>query len=110
MKSSATNKPNKRIFKLVKLFAMAMNVTGLVYFWMKYMMKSENAFSVINHPWQAWVLKLHVFIAPLFVFIFGALFFSHVIPLLCFRQVRYYCIVATSVGLWQSKTAQRTRG
>lgn len=52
-------------------------VTGVVYFWMKYAMTTDDPFAIVNHPWQPTMLALHVVAAPLFVAFFGMLFRSH---------------------------------
>jgi len=54
-------------------------VTGLVYFYMKYVMTPFDPFAVINHPWQPVMLSSHVVTAPLFIAFFGMLFRSHTV-------------------------------
>ncbi len=51
--------------------------TGVVYFYMKYGMTTDDPFAIVNHPWQSAMLSLHVVAAPLFVAFFGMLFRSH---------------------------------
>lgn len=53
-------------------------VTGIVYFWMKYFMESTEPWAVINHPWQPWVLKAHILVAPLLVFAVGSIAVRHI--------------------------------
>ena len=53
-------------------------VTGAVYLWMKYLMISEDPLSVVNHPWQPYILKLHILVAPLLVFSIGVVALRHV--------------------------------
>jgi hypothetical protein len=53
-------------------------VTGTVYLWMKYLMVSEDPLAVVNHPWQPYVLKLHILVAPLLVFSLGVVALRHV--------------------------------
>jgi hypothetical protein len=55
-------------------------VTGVVFAWMKYAMKSDDPFAVVNHPLQPWMLSAHVVIAPLAVFAFGWIFGNHIAP------------------------------
>lgn len=55
-------------------------LTGIVYAWMKYGMKSSDPFAVVNHPLQPWMLSSHVVIAPLLVFGFGWIFSDHIWP------------------------------
>src|SRR5688572_9766062 len=60
------------------LLSLAVAVTGFVYFWMKYAMVSDDPFAVVNHPWQAAVLGLHVVVSPAFILMFGVILNSHV--------------------------------
>ncbi len=52
--------------------------TGFAYLWMKYALQNDDPFAVINHPWQAGMLDLHVVASPAFILIFGIVFNSHV--------------------------------
>jgi hypothetical protein len=52
--------------------------SGLVYFWMKYLMRSEDPFSAIHHPWQPHMLGLHVLAAPFLVFALGLMTRDHI--------------------------------
>ncbi len=53
--------------------------SGLAYLWMKYGMRSDDPFAVVNHPWQPWMLAVHVFTAPWLLVIFGVLLHSHIL-------------------------------
>ncbi len=53
-------------------------VTGLVYVWMKYALHTTDPWSVVNHPLQPLVLKLHIVTAPLLVFMVGVIALRHV--------------------------------
>ncbi|HEX8407386.1 MAG TPA: hypothetical protein VF883_00860 [Thermoanaerobaculia bacterium] len=55
-------------------------ITGLVFAVMKYLMTSDDEFSVVNHPWQPHMLAAHVVIAPLVLFILGWVFSNHMLP------------------------------
>ena len=55
-------------------------ITGVVFAWMKYFMKSADEFSVVNHPMQPWMLAAHVVIAPAALFILGWTFSNHMLP------------------------------
>ncbi|HEX7150067.1 MAG TPA: hypothetical protein VF618_01170 [Thermoanaerobaculia bacterium] len=55
-------------------------LTGGVFAWMKYFLKSEDEFAVANHPWQPHMLSAHVVIAPLLVFALGWTFSNHIWP------------------------------
>ena len=64
-------------------FHVIVTVTGIVYFYMKYAMTTDDPFAVVNHPWQSATLSVHILAAPLFVAFFGMLFRSH-----SFRKLR----------------------
>jgi len=59
-------------------------ITGVVFalmkYGMKYAMKSDDPFAVVNHPLQPWMLSAHVVVAPLAVFAFGWIFGNHIAP------------------------------
>jgi hypothetical protein len=55
-------------------------LTGTVFAVMKYAMKSDDPFAVVNHPWQPYMLSVHVVVAPLLVFGFGWIFADHIWP------------------------------
>jgi hypothetical protein len=61
------------------LTAAAVTVTGVAYFWMKNFVTSPDPFAVVNHPWEATMLHLHVLTSPAFVLIFGIILNSHII-------------------------------
>lgn len=56
----------------------ATGLTGIVYAWMKYLLESADAWAVINHPWEPWVLKAHILVAPLMVFAIGLIASEHI--------------------------------
>jgi hypothetical protein len=53
-------------------------VSGAVYLGMKYFMVSEDPYSVVNHPLQPLVLKIHILVSPLLVFALGLIALKHV--------------------------------
>lgn len=55
-------------------------LTGAVFAYMKYFMRSEDEFSVVNHPLQPHMLSAHVVIAPLLLFVLGWTFSNHMLP------------------------------
>ena len=65
----------RRAFNLA---AVAVTLTGIAYFWMKYLVRNDDPFAVVNHPWQGAMLALHVLASPPFVLIFGIVLNSHV--------------------------------
>ena len=62
-----------------------MAITGIVFAAMKYWMKSDDPFAVVNHPWQPHMLSAHVLLGPLAVFAFGWTFAAHTLPALVNR-------------------------
>lgn len=55
-------------------------ITGIVFAVMKYWMKTDDPFAVVNHPLQPHMLAAHVVVAPLAVFAFGWIFGNHIWP------------------------------
>ena len=55
-------------------------VTGIVFAVMKYFLRSEDEFAVVNHPLQPWMLSTHVVVAPLALFVLGWTFSNHMLP------------------------------
>lgn len=53
-------------------------VTGALYFWMKDVLIPADPFSVVNHPLQPLVQRLHVLAAPAFLVVFGMVATAHV--------------------------------
>ena len=51
--------------------------TGMVYAWMRYILKPVEEFSIVNHPWQPFVQHAHVVVAPLLVFAIGCVWHHH---------------------------------
>jgi hypothetical protein len=58
--------------------AAIVSVTGAVYFWMKYMLPSDDPLAVVNHPLQPLMLDLHVLSGPGLLLMFGIVFNAHV--------------------------------
>lgn len=59
-------------------FALLAAASGAVYAWMKYFVKSDDPYAVVNHPWQSYVLDAHVVVAPLLLFSLGIVYGTHV--------------------------------
>ena len=53
--------------------------SGLAYAWMKYLLKSSDPFSVVNHPWQPFLLSAHVLAAPALLFALGLITREHIV-------------------------------
>jgi len=54
-------------------------LTGGVYFYMKHVLRNEDPFAVVNHPWQSSMLAAHVVAAPLGLVLFGIVLRSHIL-------------------------------
>ena len=55
-------------------------ITGVVFAVMKYLLQSDDEFSVVNHPLQPHMLAIHVVVAPAVLFILGWVFSNHMLP------------------------------
>lgn len=53
-------------------------LTGLGFFWAKYLLEPREPWAVINHSWQPWLLKAHLLFAPGLVFAVGLIATRHV--------------------------------
>jgi hypothetical protein len=69
------NRWHKRLLGALTVVAGA---SGLAYLWMKYFIESQDPFAVINHPWQPYVLYVHLLSSPALVLVFGMVWTSHV--------------------------------
>ena len=63
-------------------------LTGVVFAWMKYAMKSDDPFAVANHPLQPHMLSAHVLITPALVFVLGWTYANHMAPRLMLGETR----------------------
>ena len=63
---------------LLHLSVIVLTVTGVVFAWMKYWMKTDDPFAVANHPAQPHMLHIHVIAAPVGVFALGLIYMSHI--------------------------------
>ena len=57
-----------------------MTATGAALGGMEYFLEPADAFAVVNHPWQPWLLKLHILSAPIMVFGIGMIVMRHIWP------------------------------
>ncbi len=64
--------------RLLHLATVVVGGTGLVYGYMRYLMKPVDEFSVLSHPWQPHALHLHVLTAPALLFLVGLVWKRHV--------------------------------
>ncbi len=53
-------------------------LTGVGYFWAKYLNEPATDFSVVNHPLEPWFLKAHILVSPLLLLAVGMILFRHV--------------------------------
>jgi len=63
----------------LNLLALVVSASGFAYLWMKYFLQSDDAFAVVNHPWQSSMLHAHVLTSPLLVLVFGVVLSSHIL-------------------------------
>jgi hypothetical protein len=59
--------------------AIVVTVTGLAYLWMKYFLSSDDPFAVVNHPWQAAMLQVHLLASPVLLLVVGVMLNSHIL-------------------------------
>ena len=59
--------------------AVATGLTGLGFFWAKYLVDSSELWAVVNHPLEPWLLKIHIVVAPVFVFAVGLITTRHIL-------------------------------
>ncbi len=59
--------------------AIATGLTGLGFFWAKYLVASSEPWAVVNHPLEPWFLKIPIVVAPLFVFAVGLITARHIL-------------------------------
>jgi Fe2+ transport system protein FeoA len=62
----------------VHISTLLVGTTGVIYAVMRYLMEPVDPFAVMNHPWQAEVLHLHLLAAPLVVFAVGLIWRRHI--------------------------------
>jgi hypothetical protein len=64
---------------LLHLSTIILTITGAVYAYMHYVMKSSDPFSVINSPLEPYLLDLHIIAAPVLVVAIGIILHSHIL-------------------------------
>ncbi len=64
---------------LLHLSTLVLTITGLVYAWMRYLMKPQDPFSVVNHPLEPHFLSTHILVAPLLLVGFGIILHGHIL-------------------------------
>ena len=64
---------------ILQIANLAVAGTGLVYAWMRYVVRSTDEWAVVNHPLQPLLQHLHVLAAPLLIFAVGLIWSGHVV-------------------------------
>ena len=64
---------------LLHLSTIVLTVTGAVYAYTHYLMKSADPFSVINSPLEPYMLDIHIIAAPVLVVAIGIILHSHIL-------------------------------
>ncbi len=54
------------------------SLSGIAYLWMKYGLEPRDPFAVVNHPWQPFMLDLHILSAPVLLVLLGIIWRGHV--------------------------------
>ena len=63
----------------VNLSTLIVGLSGAVYGVMKYLMSSDDPFSVVNHPLQPWMLDTHVIAGPVLILAVGWIARDHIL-------------------------------
>jgi len=63
----------------VNLSTLIVGASGAIYGVMKYLMTSDDPFSVISHPLQPWMLDVHVLAGPVLVLAVGWIARDHIL-------------------------------
>lgn len=53
-------------------------ISGIGYFWTKYLLETDDPWALVNNPLEPWFLRVHVVAAPLLVFAIGTITLRHV--------------------------------
>lgn len=53
-------------------------VTGVGLLWTKYFLETSDPWAVVNSPFQPWLLRSHLIVAPLLVFAIGLITTRHI--------------------------------
>jgi hypothetical protein len=56
-----------------------LTATGLIYAGMHYLLKPVDPFSVVNHPWEPYMIDLHILAAPVLIIGIGIVLHSHML-------------------------------
>jgi hypothetical protein len=64
---------------LLHLSTIVLTMTGAVYAYVHYLMKSADPFAVINSPLEPYLLDIHIIAAPVLVVAIGIILHSHIL-------------------------------
>lgn len=64
---------------LLLVSTFVLSATGLIYAAMHYLMKPADPFSVVNHPWEPYMIAAHIVVAPVLVLAVGLIVHSHIL-------------------------------
>lgn len=70
------------------ILTLVVSVSGVAYFWMKYLLTTDDPFAVVNHPMQPVALKVHILASPFLILALGMMFNSHVVTKLRCHRTR----------------------
>ena len=59
--------------------ALATGLTGIGFFWTKYLVEAPEPWAVVHHPLEPWLLKLHIVASPVFIFAVGMIATRHIL-------------------------------
>lgn len=78
---------------------LALLVTGIGFLYFRDFAPRPDAFSVISSPWQPWLIKFHILVAPIFVFWVGWISIAHTVNRLKRKMKRGRKTGLLNVGL-----------
>jgi len=68
---------NRAVYRWLYAGALLASVTGIVYGWLRYAVKPDDPYAVVNHPLQPHLLHAHVVTVPLLVLMLGVFWRDH---------------------------------
>ena len=72
---------SKNFLRLFFISCYIILFSGIILTSIEYLLPpAKNDFSIIKHPWEQIIQKIHIFFAPLFIFMLGHLVYQHAIP------------------------------
>lgn len=64
---------------LLQISTVISALSGAIFLAMKYLLRNDDPFSVVGHPWQPHMLAAHVLVGPVVVFALGLISREHVL-------------------------------